>query len=452
VPRPTLTLLLGLLILPALGARGRAGESGARVLCDFETGEPTDTWQHEGLGVADVTVAPGATAAGGRGLKLIGGGAEGSVRHPVEVADWRTYRALSLYAAVESPEKVEMRVLALSGRGSGAMLKRFALAPGPWREVVLPLSEWREDLQDQIGDFAHVESIVVQWDKGEGSVSIDDLRLLPGRHGRESSRMARPDFLKLAFPAGDGRAYQNDAFFVATNAPEMDEEKSKLLLARCDEVRTLLAERYRLEGEIDERIPLVIFETKGEYGRYFDRLGEHYGLNVKPGENSTFVLGICASYYHPEYGWDRPTYSYLAASGVIRQRLGLGGSSSWILVGLASAVQVRLHPSAMPDDFVQKQIRGYVDGPKTWFKPLNELLDPETSPGAHRSQLVSLMEFLAEERPQALGRFWERVRAFREPVASLARPALLDAVDTDIDSLEGAYLDWGYDWMPDRGE
>ncbi len=445
-----LILIAALLSVPALATPASAGESGVEVLCDFETGEPTDTWEFDGVGVADITVSDGATVSGGRGIQMIGKGRKGSIRQAARVQDWRTFRALSLHAAVESAGRVEMRILALSGRGSAAMLRRFSLEPGPWREVVLPLSRWREDLQDQVGDFSHVETIVVQWDEGAGEVSLDDLRLLPGRKGKDSSRPTRREFLELAFPAQDERAYQNAGFLLATNAPELDEKKAKLLLARCEETKALLTSRYRVPDGRMERIPLLVFETKDEYRRYFKRLGKRYGMNVTPGDNGTSVMGICASYYHPKYGWDRPTFTYLAAGGVIRRLLGVGTTKSWVLVGLASAAQVRLHPSAMPADFVQKQMRGYVDGPRTIFRPLEELLDPETSPGRHRGQLVSLMEFLAEEEPDALAGFWKRIQAFEQPVAAGAREALLEALDTDIDSLEDDYVGWGSEWLPER--
>ena len=443
-------LLLALPLLLLSTSRLGAGEPGVSVLCDFETGEPTDTWEFKGLGVADISVADGATASGGRGIQMRGKGRRGSIRHPSPVEDWRSFRALSLYAAVESADKVELRILARSGRGTAGMLKRFALEPGPWREVVLPLAEWREDLQDQIGDFSHVETLVVQWDAGEGAVSLDDLRLLPGRKGPASSRPTRRAFLELAFPAHDERAYQNDGFLLATNAPELTQEKAELLLARCEETKAVLVDRYRVPDASLERIPFLIFETQDEYRRYFKRLGAQYGMDVTPGPNSTSLLGICASYYHPKYGWDRPTFTYAAATGVIRRLLGIGTTSSWVVVGLASAVQVRLHPSAMPDDFVKKQMKGYVDGPRTLFHPLPEVLDAETSPSRRQGQLVSLMEFLVEEEPDGLAAFWERLRAFDQPVAAGALGALLEALETDIESLEQDWMDWGYDWMPQR--
>lgn len=443
-------LLSVLLLLPWSVPPTQAAEPGVEVLCDFETGEPTDTWEFAGVGVADITVADSATASGGRGIKMIGKGRKGSIRRESAVADWRSFRAFSFYAAVESAERVELRIRALSGKGPAGMLKRFSLEPGPWREVVLPLADWREDLLDQVGDFSHVETIVVQWDEGVGEVSLDDLRLLPGKKGPASCLPTRRQFLELAFPAGDEHVYQNDEFMLATNAPELNEKTAKLLLAHCSETKALLVGRYRVPDAQLERIPFLVFETKDEYRRYFKRLGKKYGMNVKPGDNSMSILGICASFYHPKYGWERPTFTYLAAGGAMRQLLGLGRSDNWVYVGLGSAAQVRLHPSAMPDDFVQKQMRGWVDGPRTTFRALEDLLDPETPAGRYRGQLVSLMEYLAEERPDALARFWAAIQAFETPITKGAKDALLDAVDTDLQSLEDDYVDWGLEWLPER--
>ena len=257
------------------------------VLVDFENGEPADGWEIRNLGLAEIEVPKGKSPSAGRALRLIGKGKRkrsyrGSIQRPVTTRDWRIFRALSLHVAVDSEAPVEMRIIAIRNPGPAGLLRRFVVKPGDWREVVLPLKDFRESIYDHVCDFSRIDRILIRWDKGSGSVSLDDIRLLPGERGVRSCVPTTKDRLQIGFgpDAGKARAFESDHFVVLTDVPGATKEVVAPLLRRLEQGLVVLRERYGVGGEFDDRVPLYLFRTFDGFRAAVVRIGNHYGAGI----------------------------------------------------------------------------------------------------------------------------------------------------------------------------
>lgn len=441
-------VLLFVLLVPVIAV---ADDADPVVLCDFDADDTADHWRRKGIGVEEITIPEDATVSGGRALRLHGSGNRGSIEQEIDVPDWRRFRALSIYVEATGTEGIEMRVRARSGRGHASMLKRFTVTPGPWREIVLPLAQWREDTYDQVSDFSHITRVEVQMDQGKGTVAIDDLRLLPGDRGNESCLPMKEDWLSLAFPNVDGRSYANDHFLLLTNARRVDKRAAKKLLARLDEGYALLLERYGVPGDVEGPVPVFFFATKAQYQTFFERLGDHFRVNIGAPESSGYsCLGVGASFYDRKYGWDRPAFVHEAMHAVLHRLLGLASNGNWIQEGLATAVQVQLYPWAVDTDMLLKHLGDLSKEEKGGFLPLADLLLMKRPSMKNYAQLVTVMEFLVERYAERLADVWKAVRATQTPIRTSGADALLETLDTDMPELHEEYVQWGTQWKPAR--
>jgi len=436
-----LAAILLILAAPALAAE-------PVVLLDFETGEPADGWTMRGLGLAEVTLPEGATPSGGRALALIGedrgGRASGYVHRPIGVNDWRRFRALSLFAKVEAEGPIRMRIIARDGRGPRGVLRRFVLEPGDWREVVLPLADWREDFHDQVGDFRRVERILFRWDGGKGRVTIDDVRLLPGERGDESCRPSAEAHLAVAF--GDERSFarEGDGFLLLTDVRKLRGRTGRKLLARLSEARALLADRYGVPGELDHPVPFFVFSRAEDFRSFYPRLGEHLGAGVpEPTGDGFTAFGTAGSWWDPAQGEERPVYASQAAKCVVRRLLGIATNGNWVQRGLAGAVQVRLRPESAADVDFRRNFRKLAAGAGGPFLPWTELFAARAPGSRATPQLLTIVEHLADEHRERLGAVWTAVAGLSEPLHESAPAAIAEVLGLTLEEWEEAWLAWG---------
>jgi hypothetical protein len=417
----------------------RAEDPPPVVLCDFEKGEPVDGWNIKTLTVAEVETPTG------RGLKLVGAADAdakyvGSISHACDVHDWRTARAFAMRARVDAKQPVEMRVIALRDPGPGALLRRFTLPPGDWRDVVLELRDFRDDGSDQAGSFASVGRIVLRWDEGAGEVTIDDLRLLPGDRGALSCTATPEQLSQLAFGAAKARTLESDHFVLIDDVLALSDADAMKLLARLEEGLKVLSERYGLRGELGDKVPFFLFATRDEYAEFVPRLGEHFGATVTPPKADGYsIFGMGMGWFDAKQGWNRPVFVHEGLHGAIHRLLGVANNSNWVQEGLASAVQVRLHPSSVD----RKKLADSFAKRGGWLIPWAQCF---AEPGALLSrypQYLSVMDFLADQHAADLPKVWDAIRALREPMHKAAPAAIATALGTDAAKLEEEWFAWG---------
>jgi hypothetical protein len=430
-------LVCGLVVVAA--ALADAGEPAPAVLCDFDAGEPTDGWTTKGLDVAEIETLRG------RGLKLAAkdapreGAFVGLIHRESAVADWRTSSAFSMRVRVEAAAPVEMRLLA-NARGGGRKLRRFVVEPGDWRDVVLPLKDFRDDSDDRCGTFADVERIVLRWDKGAGEVSIDDLALLPGERGALSCAMTAEDWRRLAFGDAKARVVESANFVLIDDAAALSDEDAKKLVARFEEGLVVLGERFGVAGAVADEVPFLLFAAREEYEAFPPRLGAHFGAVTSPPKASGLsIFGAAMSSFDPEKGWARAVFVHEAMHGAIQRRLGVTNYGNWVQEGLATGVQAQFDPGVfdrakLADSFAK---RG------SWTVPWSKLFAKGGAPMSSYPQYASIMDFLADKHRDALPEIWDAVRALREPLHSAAPAAIAKAVGVELAALEEEWAGWG---------
>lgn len=382
-------------------------------LVDFESTEPGDGWQIRGL-----TLVEGSDPARGRVLTLEGSG-KGRIRRPSPFADWRPYGAVSIFVKVEAEAPVEMRLLAHSGRA--AQLRRFTLQPGGWRELRLPLRDFRDDALERVCGFSRIDAFSLQWDKGEGKVTIDDPRLLPGA----SSPTVR-ERLALAYREG-GRSSESEHFVVMSDVPDLDLEK---LAARLEDGLKVLGDRYGVKGGFEDKAPLYVFRDAAARDAFVARLGEHFAVGIGSTKADGFtVLGIATGIHDPKQGFERPVFVHEAMHAAIHRILGIASNGNWVQEGLASAVQMQVYP----------QSRGGMMSKKP---PWAGLFAQGRLPLSAYGDAASVFDFLAEKHAAALPAVWDALRSSKGLLHEEGPAVIAAALGTDAATLEASWRAW----------
>jgi hypothetical protein len=408
-------------------------------IVDFETSEPADGWTALiRLRLEETRVEAGAPLASRRALRLVGrarpGGSVGMVRRPLAVRDWRRFEALVFHARVEAPQAVEMRILAIRGNGPASLLRRFTLAPGPWREVSLPLKDWRCHTADQVCDFSRVDQWAILWNRGGGAVTVTKFELRPGTRGDRSSLPTVEDRLRLAFPAGGGRAYESASFLLLTDL-ELSPAHARGLLARFEAALTHVRAAYRLDGELRSRVPFFLFERREDLHAFLGRLGEHLGIGIELGArmNAAATMGraMCA---RDEGG--EAEYARWAIKGVTHQLLGLTNQPNWIQAGLARAAY--LHLAGDRETEASGLGLGYLaEGGSV---PWEVFFSRRGSKNSRQS--LSILEYLRVGHKEKLPQVWQAVRGLEDRVHKAAPKAIARALGMSLADLERAWRTW----------
>jgi hypothetical protein len=383
-------------------------------LVDFDNTEPGDGWA-----MNSVSLREGTDPARGRILTIEARGGKGRIRRESPVADWSVFRAVSIFAKVEANEPIEMRFLAFSGRA--ALVRRFTLQPGDWKEIVLPVKDFRDDTVERVCGLSRIEAFAIQWDKGAGAVTIDDPKLLPGK-----GRPTVEDRLALGFPKG-GKSHESEHFVVMSDVKGLDLKK---IAARLEAGFTVLGERYGLKGALEDKAPFCVFRDRKARDEFLARLGEHFAVNIGPTKADGFtVLGIATGLHDPKQGPDRPVFVHEATHAAIHRLLGVASNGNWVQEGLASAVQMQVFPKSR-------------DGAETKKPPWAKLLAEERVPMSTYVDVASIFDFLAERHAEKLPAVWDALRGGREPLHKEGIALIAGALGTDPQALEAEWRAW----------
>ena len=165
----------------------------------------------------------------------------------------------------------------------------------------------------------------------------------------------------------------------------------------------------------------------GRDGRAAGRAGEHRA-------------GVAATTFDPKQGADRPVFFHESVHAVFAHdvRLLTGHDhQSWLHEGLAAYLQVCVFPRSLDPRMLPPQFARPIpaDGSGT-FLPLGALMTKRVST-KHYAQLVTLMAYLVEEKPQ-----WLPVVAQALADGKRVEQAL-EACGTTAAELEAEWFKWG---------
>jgi hypothetical protein len=410
------------------------------VVDDFQ--DAGDRWRFENVGLHELTLERGASPSGGGGaLEVTGPGSKaGWLRREVPPSDWRSTEAVTLTVALEAAGEQPLRLIVGTG-GRRHFVRRFKVAPGPWHEVTLRLADFRDGNHHLLPDFARVDRLEIRWDAGEGKLRIDDLKRVPGTRGAASCLPTLAERLRFAFPDGKGKAVEGTGFALLTDVPALHGEGGRKLLARLEEGRKTLVEAFRMPEAPagTPAVPLHVFATRDAYVAFVARLGEHFGASIAPPTADGFtILRLPLSSYDAAKGWDRPVFVHEAVHGALCAMLGFASDGNWIQEGVASAVQARLHPSSVKNvDFA-----GAFAG-KRKFLPWSQLFEKPAPAMSAYAQLLTILEFLADEHADRLPEVWKAITELESPPHKGGAAAIAKALGLSAEDLEKAWLAWG---------
>jgi hypothetical protein len=420
------SLLLGLLLAPDPVA-----------IVDFERSEPADGWRISRLTLQETRVEEGAPLAGRRALKLIGRararGNVGMLRRPLAVRDWRRFDALTFHARVEAESPVEMRILAIRGNGPASRLRRFQLAPGPWREVVLPLKDWRCHTADRVCDFSRIDQWAILWNRGGGAVTVTKFELRPGPRGDRSWLPTVDDHLKLGFPDGSGRAHESAGFLLLTDL-ELGEDHARRLLERFEAGLAHLRTAYRIEGELWSKVPFFLFDEREDLHGFLDRLGGHYGINIQLGARMTAAATMGSAMCARDEGGEAE-YTRWAIKGATYRLLGLTNQPNWIQAGLARAAY--LHVANEEEEASDLGLGFLAEREPVAWEIFFSRRGSKDSGQSH-----SILEYLRVEHGEKLPQAWQAVRALDDRVYKSAIGAIAKALELSVADLERGWRAW----------
>ncbi|QDU85832.1 hypothetical protein Pla163_29730 [Planctomycetes bacterium Pla163] len=372
----------------------------------------------------------------------------------VVTEDWSGFEEVSLWIwrsaerAERGPTSIELQVLERPVEGRGRA--RF------WRRIDLDHSGWQHFRFD-LAHLAWEQTRIPRWDRVQhvgihlrdaDDLWIDELRVHDDPDGAgpylAADEVARIAFGERGSEVGDAeqspvRMLARDGIELFTDAADLDLER---LFARLVDAAALL-DPLLPEGGDERRAPrLVVFADDAGYRAFAPRLAEVFGRGADaPSSGGYTLLAIAHGAWDDGYGSDRPTFVHEFVHSYLSCRALLPNRTEWLQEGLATHVQMHMHPQAGLDELVTNAAAKIAD---------TTLLEEVTSGeriGAHRYWLaMTLVETLMEHERYA-DRFPALIEAAREAGSTALGPLLEDVYGSSYDELlvewrawcEGAY-------------
>jgi hypothetical protein len=360
--------------------------------------------------------------------------------------DFGQYGEISAYLRCTSrDETLRLRWLALDAESRTIWQRRFEVRPNqPWQQVVLPLWQWRWG-DEALADWSQVRSLALRVEGRADAVDIDDVLLSPGSPAASEMPTSRW-LLEMAFEGRNHRWTLVEGVLVATDATaQLPAAELDRLARRVGVVRSFLVETFGAAAaqpvNADAPVPLLIYHHRRHYLALFDRLGEHWRVEIVPPDSAGYtVQDIAASTWSRTYGVDRPVFLHEATHALAARYLRLlngVAAHSWLQEGLANYIQLCTSPESLDRrTYAQNFAKPIAADGSGFFKPLASLLGEQVEP-ANYAQLASLVAFLVEEHPD-----WLEAMAMAMAAGASVEAGLVEC-ETDLPTLEKLWMAWG---------
>ncbi|MFH0887800.1 MAG: hypothetical protein V1871_01155 [Planctomycetota bacterium] len=354
----------------------------------------------------------------------------------VDLSDYYSL-ALSVLATPKS-EAWKFRWYAVDEKGKQLFQRVFTLDKDSiWTSLDFPLYLWRWD-NNYAGDWAEVTTFVLNIEKGESELYIDDIKLTRATHNM--SWLA-----SFAFPAGKNRILLEDGFLLATDAfEELSDDDLKTLLEKVRPIRAWIHSIFKKASRPfggDSPVSLLIFRNTDDFQEFYKKLGLAWGVNINPPKAGGYtVQDIAASTYNEKLGINRPVYFHELVHALVARELRiLPGNPryNWLQEGIANYLQVCLYPESLrQESFINNFSKPISRDGKSFFKPLEHLLTKPISMDNY-AQLASFVLFLVERHPDYLDHIGLNLADGKEI------SQVLSDLGTSFDKLEEEYIFWG---------
>lgn len=402
-------------------------------------------------GGATLSRGSGGRAPDGEGW-LVATGAAGDTTTTISVVlelapgtDLSAHDGLALAVRARLPERgrpARLQLRALNAAGAPLFQRRMSDALRGWSGRSEPFARWRWG--DLVGRWSDVRAIELLAEDAL-ALEVDHVRLLAGSRGARSALPETAWLDGLAFPdsSAAARPWVREAGALRVVGPPSapPDEALERSLAR---LRPLSVWVDRVAAAAvrpidDAPVTLLVLPDRRAFDAFFMRVGQEWRVPVGSAPMSGFTLqDFCAVTHDPALGLDRPVLLHEAAHALVARRLRLPTGSAraeWLHEGLASYLQLALHPSTFDLRLWRRAFVGGVS-PDGLFRPLSAVVDARVSSDRY-PQLASLVAFLDAERPGWIGAL-ARGLADGQTTATV-----LASLKSSVAALEADWLAWG---------
>jgi len=345
--------------------------------------------------------------------------------------------------ALEDRDEWKLRWNVLNGEEKQIYQRMFEMQGSEdWQKIEWPLSVWRWSNQ-RVGDWSEARYLVLNIEIGNGTVGIDDIRLVGGERGKMSA-MPKPEWIAgIAFPGGC-RSMLKESVFIATDDLEnLSENDLKSISERVEPIRKWIRATFKkavrpIGG--DAPVSLIIFKEMDGYKNFYVRLGDAWNVSIgTPGAGGYTVQDIAASTYSARYGADRPVWFHELVHAIATRELRLIPGQrihSWLQEGLANYLQLCIYPKSIGRDMIVRNFNQSITR-RSFFKPLRTLLTGRITTRNYL-QLATLTAFLVQEHPDWLDKIALGITSGKD-----LEKVLEEDIETSFEKLQDDWHAWG---------
>jgi hypothetical protein len=392
-----------------------------------------EIWQPE------VSVSEKAPARAGRALRLSGDGGGGLVTTSKAFGenDWRKSMTLAFWVHRSAEEAKTHPTVTLDVR-----LMELDRRAYFWRKLEVSHSGWKK-IELQLDWFRGSNNCLPRWDKVRSLAFVlrESATLTIDTVWTEPTETTRGDFpsgqlvASVAFPNENRelplRSLETRDVQLVTNAQMLNlEQLTGHLASVAKEIRRELP----FLPEPERGPVLVVFQTREEYRKFAPRYARQFNSEVNPPESAGFtVQGVCTSSWDNRFGTLRPVYTHEFVHGYLARTLALATQEDWLHEGLASLIQLKIHPQTNFPKIVRDGLRH-----PQQREPLKQLCDGRPIVTTRYWQAATVCQMLLTEERYRDG-FPILLERLRDSPTNDLGPHLEPVWQTDFDKLTA---DW----------